>query len=136
VTGAGAESGVRGRHRAWCDFAVTRRIDWKRGSLRAHVDAVVDAVGRRPEPEEIVLDADLVRARVSLILVLVLGAADDAELAVRRLLAEAIARCGGLPVGVLPEAEEARVRPVHDGPWSGLRLPRWTLVGIRLEEPA
>jgi len=111
--------------RAISDFVVTRRVEWEDGDeIRRHLDEVVDALHDYEEVLEVEVDVDLSQGRVRMSLICAVLPDEDADLCVRRAAAAAIRQCGGRHDGLLPLAEEARVR-ANVNAWSGLRTPRW-----------
>ncbi len=107
-------------------FVVTRRVPWSDDAFRDHVDDVVVALRRVDGVSEIAVEVDLASGRTELQLV---GAAPpgDVEEELRRGIGTAIRGCGAMHSGLLPLADEARLRPEVAGQWSGLRVPRWQL---------
>jgi hypothetical protein len=107
------------------DFVVTRRVEWEDGDeIRRHLDEVVDALHDYEEVLEVEMDVDLSQGRVRMSLICAVLPDEDADLCVRRAAAAAIRQGGGRHDGLLPLAEEARVR-ANVNAWSGLRTPRW-----------
>lgn len=107
------------------EFALTRRVEWSDGDeIRQHLDEVIDALHESEEVLEVEVDADLSLGRVRMQLVCAVLPEEDADLCVRRTAAAAIRECGGRHDGLLPLAEESRVK-ANLNAWSGLRTPRW-----------
>ena len=118
--------------RAQGDFVVTRRVPWETDEgLQPHVDRVVDELRDCEAAAEIEADADLATARVLLAVTVVVprddeGQLADAEKIAREAIGTAIRANGGRHEELLPLADEARLE-TRVGPWSGLRIPIWTL---------
>lgn len=111
--------------RAIADFMLTRRIEWQDAAeTRRHVDEVVDTLHDFEEVLEVEVEADLSLGRVRMLLVCAVLPDEDADLCVRRAVAAAIRACGGRHDGLLPLAEESRVKS-NVRAWSGLRTPHW-----------
>lgn len=107
------------------DFVLTRRVEWVDGDeIRRHVDEVVDTLNDYEEVLEVEVDVDLSQGRVRMSLICAVLPDEDADLCTRRAAAAAIRQSGGRHDGLLPLAEESRVR-ANVNAWSGLRTPRW-----------
>jgi hypothetical protein len=118
--------------RAQGDFVVTRRIPWETDEgLRPHVDQVVDELRDCDAAAEIEVDADLTTARVLLSVTVAVSEDDeghvrDADRVAREAMGTAIRTKGGRHEELLSIREESRLE-TRAGPWSGLRIPHWTL---------
>jgi hypothetical protein len=118
--------------RAQGDFVVARRVPWDTDDgLQPHVDRVVDELRDCEAAAEIEVDADLASARVLLSVTVVVtrddeGQLDDADRIAREAIGTAIRANGGRHEELLPLGDEARLE-TRVGPWSGLRIPIWTL---------
>jgi hypothetical protein len=92
---------------------------------------VIDDLRECDSAAEIEVDADLESARVLLSVTVVVAPDDeghigDAEKAAREAIGTAIRANGGRHEELLPILDESRLE-TRAGPWSGLRIPRWTL---------
>jgi len=118
--------------RARGDFVVTRRIPWETDEgLRPHIDQVIDDLRECDSTAEIEVDADLASARVLLSVTVVVtqddeGHIGDAEKVAREAIGTAIRANGGRHEELLPILDESRLE-TRAGPWSGLKIPLWTL---------
>jgi hypothetical protein len=118
--------------RAQGDFVVTRRIPWETDDgLRPHIDRVVDELRECDAAAEIEVDADLTSARVLLSVTVVVthddeGHIEDADKIAREAMGTAIRSNGGRHEDLLSIVDESRL-DTRSGPWSGLRVPKWTL---------
>ena len=118
--------------RAQGDFVVTRRVPWETDEgLRPHIDRVVDELRECDSAAEIEVDADLASARVLLSVTVAVtenddGQLEDAEPLAREAIGTAIRANGGRHEELLPILDESRLER-RAGPWSGLRIPLWTL---------
>ena len=118
--------------RAQGDFVVTRRIPWETDEgLRPHIDRVIGDLRECDSAAEIEVDADLASARVLLSVTVVVthddeGHIDDAERIAREAMGSAIRSNGGRHEELLSILDESRL-DTRSGPWSGLRVPKWTL---------
>ena len=114
-------------HQVVFEFRVSRRIGWDGDGaeeLREHFTAVCQGVAEAPNVERVHVKANLERARLEMLVDLEARTSFDAEVAAREALSGSIRASGATHIGLLSEADEARVGPRHRAV-SALRTPQW-----------
>jgi hypothetical protein len=115
-------------HRVAFEFKVSRRIGWDEDGaeeLRDHFKAVCNEVALSTGVRMVNVRADLISAALWMEIDLEGDSAFACEAHARELVGSAIREAGAAHIGLLSDADEARVRPVRNA-WHGLRTPQWT----------
>lgn len=107
-------------------FAVQRRIPWDddRDALRKHVNDVRSRLAGHHSVEDVRTTSDLSTANLTVEFVIFGSNRQSVEIELLRLLGDAIRGSGAYHKGLLPAADEIRLRP-RVNTWSGLRTPTW-----------
>jgi hypothetical protein len=109
------------------EFKVSRRIGWDdegAEELREHFKAVCNEMAIADGVARLNVRADLERASLEMEVDVVADSAFQAEAWAREALGEAIRGSGAMHVGLLSEADEAKVHP-SARLTSPLKTPRW-----------
>lgn len=115
------------------EFSVTRRIDWEHDlkALRRHLDEVQAQVDKSPLLQNPTIRGDLMTAVLRLEAELEAADSTEAEMLARDAFATALREAGARHIGLLPLADECRVKPKVNA-WAGLKIPQWYQKGVEL----
>lgn len=118
-------------------FTVTRRIDWEHDlkALRRHLDDVQAQADKSPVLRNPTIRGDLMTALLRLEAEVEAFDAPEAEMLVRDEFATALREAGARHIGLLPLADECRLKPKVSA-WAGLKIPHWYQKSVELVEAA
>jgi hypothetical protein len=107
-------------------FAVQRRIPWDddRDALRKHVNDVRGRIAEHLSVEDVRTTSDLSTAHLTVEFVIFGSNRQSVEIELRTIIGEAIRASGAYHKGLIPAADEIKLRP-RVNTWSGLRTPTW-----------